>query len=416
MKILAAVTLLLLVVGVRAGDPGNSSVLSYPDTCDYTEERRAMCGDQCISSYGCYCGSDTINPHYDDDHCCGESCTFDSVWGGVCRQGRKLSKSSPCNTKMRCYNSYQHSQYISGKSHYTCPDSCVPWQSMCRGVSHCEGDTQECGPHLRCPPRYHDGNYIWHNVKRHNISSSLVPGHHYCVGVDVWDDQINDGKFDTIDRSDETLVRATQSPLDLNITSFTRCTSYNDPGVMCGTECRVSGDWCRDDLTDICNTGSGNISTNNSSLCQQPQVWADLPCSQYYDDGRVWRYGLRCSGQKMRCVYPWYTWDDGDTRGSVTQCPDKSDQVFNSSLTCREHLQFHFDFHTQNFCNENYTIWNNTVERRTDIQSDLICTNKTKWLSKIKDSSFSDPHSCQSSCSSPGPDCQTSSVTATLSV
>ena len=37
MKILAAVTLLLLVVAVRAGDPGDSSVLSYPDTCNYNE-------------------------------------------------------------------------------------------------------------------------------------------------------------------------------------------------------------------------------------------------------------------------------------------------------------------------------------------------------------------------------------------
>ena len=44
MKIRAAV-FLLLVVSVRAGDPGNSSVLSYPDTCDHTDRGRGMCGD-----------------------------------------------------------------------------------------------------------------------------------------------------------------------------------------------------------------------------------------------------------------------------------------------------------------------------------------------------------------------------------
>ena len=44
--------------------------------------------------------------------------------------------------------------------------------------------------------------------------------------------------------------------------------------------------------------------------------------------------------------------------------------------------------------------------RRTDIQSDLICSNKFKWLSTKKGPYFSDPHSCQSSCSVPGPDCQ----------
>ena len=50
MKILATVTLLLLVVAVRAGDPGDSSVLSYNDTCNYTERWRYMCGDQCYLS------------------------------------------------------------------------------------------------------------------------------------------------------------------------------------------------------------------------------------------------------------------------------------------------------------------------------------------------------------------------------
>ena len=156
MRILAAVTLLLLLVGVRAGDPGDSSVLSYPDTCNYTDWRRAMCGDQCISWLGdCYCGSDIIHPYRGDDHCCGENCTLDSYGDIDCSEGRKLSKSSPCNITMRCYNSYQHSQYIGPQSHYTCPDTCVPWEAMCRGVSHCEGDHQVCGSDLRCPTYDH---------------------------------------------------------------------------------------------------------------------------------------------------------------------------------------------------------------------------------------------------------------------
>ena len=51
------------------------------------------------------------------------------------------------------------------------------------------------------------------------------------------------------------------------------------------------------------------------------------------------------------------------------------------------------DFHNDKFCNENY-----------DFQSDLICTNKTKWLSE-QPAAKSDPHSCQLSCSTPGEDC-----------
>ena len=405
MKILAAITLLLLVIAVRAGDPGIAAVPSYPDTCNYTVSGTSMCGDQCY--YGedhCSCGS--VNIRYwkkDDAYCCGESCTLNSYGGGRCIEGRTLSISSHCNITMRCYNSYQHSLYIGDQSHYTCPDTCVPWEAMCRGVSHCEGDHQVCGPHLRCPPRYRDSlNRIydgWHNVTKFNISSSLVTGHHYCLG----NTKIDNGKFDTVDRSDETQVRAeAQSPLDLNITSFTPCITNNsrhNPGVMCGKDCRWNDLWCRDDYTETCGTKSGNIATNDPNLCQHPRVWADVPCSWNYDDRRVLSYGLRCSGQNMRCVQPWYTTCNGEPwKEYITQCPDKSDQVFNSSLKCSEHLEQYSDFHTQKFCNENYS------SHFVCLQSDLICTNKTQWLS-TKDLSYTDPHSCQSSCSVPGPDC-----------
>ena len=158
-------------------------------------------------------------------------------------------------------------------------------------------------------------------------------------------------------------------------------------------------------ITYICDTKSGNIATNDPALCQHPRVWADVPCSVNYNDGRGRYYGLRCSGKIMTCVLPWYTKDNGEPgSGELTQCPDKSDQIFNSSLKCSEHLKQHSDFHTQKFCNENYTIYNNTVRNETDIQTELICTNKTQWLS-TKDLSYTDPHSCQSSCSVPGPDC-----------
>ena len=216
MKIQAAISLLLLVA-VRAKDPGDPAIPSYPDTCDYNAGR-VLCGDQCIDQYAdCYCGSDTIQPYYDDDkYCCGESCTLNKDGSGVCRQGWKLSMSSPCNTTMRCYNSYQHSQHIGHQSHYTCPDTCVPWEAMCRGISHCEGDHQVCGPELRCPPRYLEGSQ-WKKVRKLNISSSIITGHHFCLGDGI----INNFNFDAIDGSAP--LRAAPSPQDLDITSFTRC-------------------------------------------------------------------------------------------------------------------------------------------------------------------------------------------------
>ena len=193
----------------------------------------------------------------------------------------------------------------------------------------------------------------------------------------------------------ETRVKAAQYPLDLDISWVTPCnSSFNEPGVMCDTDCMNSFGWCNH-LATTCYTGSGDILTNNPMLCQDPRVWANVSCHDYFDDGRVMRFGLRCTGQNMRCVRPWYNIFDGEPLSFWdTQCPDKSDQVFNISLTCRQHLQQHMDFHTQNFCNEDYSY----------LQSGPICTNKTEWLSG-KDKSYTDPHSCQSSCSVPGPDC-----------
>ena len=246
-----------------------------------------------------------------------------------------------------------------------------------------------CASDLRCP-QYSD-IFKKHNVTKRNISSSLVPGHHFCFD----DAKINDGKFDSPDRSDETQVRAAQSPLDLNITSFTSCNWGDDPGVMCGKRCKRSADWCLDYSIDKCDTGSGNIEMNDPTLCQDPRVWANVSCISSSYTEEVYRYGLRCSGQNMRCVFPWYTVRNGVQNSLPTQCPDKSDEVFNTSLTCRQHLQQHIDFHTKSFCNENYP----------KLSWERICTNKSRWLSK-QDPSYSDPHQCQSSCSLPGQDCQ----------
>ena len=100
----------------------------------------------------------------------------------------------------------------------------------------------------------------------------------------------------------------------------------------------------------------------------------------------------------MECVYPWYTWDDGEPYSDyvtiVTSCTDHSDQIFEVNQTCGQHLQGHLDFHNESFCNENYP----------DVNSSLICTDISQWLSE-QDSPLSDPYNCQSSCAEPDPDC-----------
>ena len=104
----------------------------------------------------------------------------------------------------------------------------------------------------------------------------------------------------------------------------------------------------------------------------------------------------------MECVRPWYTEADASQTYFDRRCLDKSDQVFNKSLSCSQHLKQHIDYHNEKFCNGNNDGY--------DLQSSLICTNKTRYFSEAKDREpdkyLSDPHSCQLSCSVPGPDCQ----------
>ena len=193
------------------------------------------------------------------------------------------------------------------------------------------------------------------------------------------------------------LLATEGSAQDINITSFTQCTtngSFNNPGVMCGTRCWTSGAWCHVGRAIHCDIGSEVISTADSRLCSNPEVWRGVDCSEYWSEGWVHKYGRRCTGQNMQCIYPWYTVYDGEERPwDFSSCTDNSDQIFEVNQTCRQHLQRHIDFHTKNFCNEKYSV-----------QSKPICTNTTQWLSE-QDFSINDPHNCQSSCSERGPDC-----------
>ena len=307
--------------------------------------------------------------------------------------------SSPCNnTAIQCHNNYQTSEYLGLMSHYRCPHSCVRLLDMCRGVTWCDTDLGVCDQDLRCPRDVNGGEYF----TRHSLTSTLVSSqHHFCLSNQT----INDRKFHAIDRSDELKVHTGQSNLELDISSFLACAvnaSYaegsTEPGLMCGSECRQSYYWCVEHSAVTCDTGTEMVRSTDTRLCSNPQVWSmkHESCGWWYDNDTfaVENYGFRCRGTNMMCVYPWYTYYYGEVWGSyLTQCPDKSDLVFNSSLTCRQHLQLVLDFHTEKFCVNN-----------SHLNSELICTNKSEWLSQ-QEETVSDPHSCQASCSKPGPDC-----------
>ena len=387
----------LLAGAVRAGDLGdNLADIERTDTCRYTDWK-VRCGDQCIrESADCQCGNETFRPWDTDQYCClppGGSCTSD--WrNATCNEGRTLSMSSRCentNRYLTCHNTYQDSQVLGHQSHFRCPHTCVSLDEMCRGLDWCPEEVEVCGdPELRCPAAYS----ISDTTKR-NIPTSAGSAHYYCSIAK----HINNGQYDSIDRSDEKQLETEGSALDIDISSFKPCNvSYNNnPGVMCATswtDCLESGWWCNEASPGQCNTRSGQISTSDSRLCSNPEVWRNVSCNTYFSDGRVEYYGSRCTSN-MACVYPWYTNYNGDVTYYFPKCSDRSDEIFEEGLTCRQHLKKQIEFHQENFCNDNYP----------EVKNRQICINKTQWL--LENPSKSDPHNCQSSCanSSIGLDC-----------
>ena len=78
-------------------------------------------------------------------------------------------------------------------------------------------------------------------------------------------------------------------------------------------------------------------------------------------------------------VYPWYT-VYGGTPDISSQCPDKSDQIFNITQTCRQHLQQHMDFHSNMFCDENFSFYYYEYDYEpTTVNSELICTKSLRY-------------------------------------
>ena len=287
-----------------------------------------------------------------------------------------------CNNtdrSLQCHNSYQDSLYIGLYSHYTCPNTCVSvGEDMCQGVKWCWEDYEECGPHLRC------------HYQKHSLNSSLSPNHNYCG-----DGSRTSGEYDILDRSDETEAKSVEgTSYDIDTDLFPACNDkWKDPGVMCETRCLASRNWC-DVLwiTEMCY----GVSMIDKRLCGNPLVFAGISCTAHSPIyGGIGVYGKRCTGTNQKCIVPWYTTHNGNPLPFPQICDDKSDQVFTTGLTCREHLQQYMQYHDEHFCKSEELDW---------LEDTLICTNKSLWLSE-QDPSYSDPHNCQSSCSSPDPDC-----------
>ena len=180
--------ILIIISGLELIESSN-----YSDHCYYVDNHH-LCGDICVKDIRgiCNCGSEQFYNKFTDGYHYRYCCTPPSVKckrnliGASCPEGEVLEAdhqyvvypekfdvvgTAPCHGQ--CYNDYLTSEYLGIRSHFTCPDKCVHWSGMCRGVSWCEGDEEICGEHLRCPRDILTGI-----VKKHTMATH--PPRSYC--------------------------------------------------------------------------------------------------------------------------------------------------------------------------------------------------------------------------------------------
>ena len=116
-------------------------------------------------------------------------------------------------------------------------------------------------------------------------------------------------------------------------------------------------------------------------------------CDRYYYNGLVAAAGARCRGDYQHCTWPWYRLSDAWTSYKPS-CLDKPDQVFPINTTCRKH--------NKQFLETYRTLWCSGNDKR---KTGYHCNNLDDWFSKRTKPKFIDPHGCERSCSTPGPNC-----------
>lgn len=387
-----------------------STVIHYSDTCQYSGDYYT-CGYRCIwSGTDCECGNTSKVIMRDAQQCCVPA---------EASQGRRgagfVTKDRQCSRKYsyddakcaggvigihelchsRCYNSYIDSEYLGQHAHFPCPDQCVPYRDMCRGVAWCREELQHCRDRLRCQTYKY---YVTHAVfgstvtlTRHNLTTSLAPSHHYCLA----DEDINNGLYESVDRSDETLSSNTSQKIDyadLLVPCVTDGNSENN-SYMCNGQCLSPYYWCAGIKFGSCNY-STPINTADPALCRDTRLWRGLSCDWYDPDGSLFSISWRCTGTMQTCPIIWYLHKDGYQRTeyqSRSRCQDGSDQVFRLNSTCSssEYLRIHNEKFPNMILSFEYG-WPLGFNPRTQDEHDLP---------------FLDPHNCRSSCLVPEDNC-----------
>ena len=394
----------------------NVSSSNYSDTCEY-DAWRYPCGDICLpQKSSCICGDELIlEPTIffipNRKYCCkspAEKCRW-TLFGATCQHGEVLEADhfyiaapdfvvddSPlCNG--RCYNDYFTSQHLGVYSHYTCPDKCVYWSGLCRGVSFCDGDEEICGEDLRCPKKGERDN-----ITKYTMATD--PPRSYCFGIGngntsdagtaIGEEHMygglvkNDYRYDNIDRSDEDISQLDEvGRPNINYAAFQPCTEWNlmsnphEYGLTCGDHCHGIQNFCNVVSSAYCS--NAGILTNDPVLCSNYTFWQDFKCHlkmgypyhpPYYNPSIY--PGERCTGTLQHCYFPFFSSLEfhflPDSTVYPSTCSDKSDRVFRVGQSCPDEIP-----------KKNCTAWN---------FESFPCPDSPITI-------------CWESCDSPGPNC-----------
>ena len=282
----------------------------FVDNCNYTTSPKpgTPCGDTCIdASSNCICGGEILNTYSGPNHCCVDDspgqCNITSNGYGNCPQGRVVNKTETCNNQ--CYNDYKASEKIGGDSQFRCGNtSCVPAFKMCRGYSMCEdrSDIRACDETLTCVWAKGVGDRYY--TDKSQMKVGLSNNHSYCN----YGALINDGRYNTITREDETDLDIGSQKVRIDFSSVVTPCKYKgvEPGTKCGELCVLNYFWCRGDWSSSCDVTGAQFANNNRALCSNTTVWINQTCDTFYEDGDKASLGRRCSGEVQGCIYPWY--------------------------------------------------------------------------------------------------------------
>ena len=211
------------------------------------------CGDTRISRNGqCKCGSVTLqkSSYLKHEWCCGD-CSYEEDTGDA---------NCPDGVVMRGSDKSCNGQYCVDDTFYLCQSGdCIKtsYYGNCHGyrcsdVDICNSDDLQCDYDL-CP----------------GFNDAPATGHQECYNKD---EETNDGVYNCLNRADERNLTRSEEIIDYE--SITPCEDWNDPGLMCGEDCKsLVYEWCNIDRPSSCRTNSSVFTKSNPQLCQNKTFW-----------------------------------------------------------------------------------------------------------------------------------------------